>query len=96
MTAISPTPLRSRKSSIELDQSSRKVSKIKINGLDTEEMLFQGKETLGRHTDPVSVTIVVLPIKDKVVVLTEFVSAEDAKKSKDVVEKIIQSLKPAG
>jgi hypothetical protein len=31
-----------------------------------------------------------------VVFLTEFVSAEDAKKSKDVVEKIIQSLKPAG
>lgn len=29
-----------------------------------------------------------------VVVLTEFVSAEDAKKSKDVVEKIIQSLAP--
>ena len=80
---------------VEPDQSSKKVNKLKINGLDAEEMLFQGKETLGRHTDPVSITIVVLPIKDKVVVLTHFVATEDAKKSKEVVDKMIKSLKPA-
>jgi hypothetical protein len=81
---------------IEVDQASKKVSKIKVSGIEAEEMRFQGKETLGSHTSQSSIIIVRLAIKDKVVVLTEFVSAEDAKKSKDVVEKIIQSLKPAG
>ncbi len=79
---------------VELDQSSKKVKKVKLNGLDAEEMLFQGKEVFSRHTTPVLVTFVVLPIKGRVVVLTHYVPTEDAKKSKEAVEKIIQSLKP--
>lgn len=80
---------------VEVDRASKKVSRIKLNGMEAEEMHFQGKETLGRHINQSSIIIVRLPIKDKVVVLTEFVSAEDATKSKGMVEKIIQSLKAA-
>ena len=80
--------------SIEVDQASKKTSKIKVNGLDAEEMHFQGKETLGRHVNQVSIIVVRLPIKDKVVVLTANFGAENAKKAADEVEKIIQSLKP--
>lgn len=81
--------------SVEPDQSSKKVNKIEINGLDAQEMLFQGKETLGSHVTPVSITIIVVPIKDKVIVLTHFVSTEDESKSKEAVAKMIKSLKPA-
>jgi hypothetical protein len=84
-----------RDHSVEVDQASKKVSKIQINGIEAEKMQFEGKETLGKHTDPVSITIVTLPVKDKVVVLTEFVATEDAKKSREAVDKIIKSLKPA-
>lgn len=80
--------------SIEVDQASKKTSKIKVNGLDAEEMHFQGKETLGRHVNQVSIIVVRLPIKDKVVVLTANFGAENAKKAADEVEKVIQSLKP--
>ena len=80
---------------VEADQSSKKVNKIEINGLDAEEMLFQGKEKLGSHVTPVSITIIVVPIKDKVIVLTHFVSTEDESKSKEAVGKMVKSLKPA-
>jgi hypothetical protein len=36
-----------------------------------------------------------VPIKDKVVVLTYWVSTEDEKKHSDEVTKIVKSLKPA-
>jgi hypothetical protein len=81
--------------SVRLDPSSKKVTKVKINGMEGEEILFQGKEELGKHVTPVSVTIVVLPVKGKVVVLTHYVDTEGAKKSKEVIDKIINSLKPA-
>ncbi|MBA3962488.1 MAG: hypothetical protein H0X40_11375 [Chthoniobacterales bacterium] len=82
--------------SIEVDQASKKTSKIKVNGLDAEEMHFQGKETLGRHVNQVSIIVVRLPIKDKVVVLTANFAIENAKKVAEEVEKIIQSLKAVG
>jgi hypothetical protein len=76
---------------VELDQASKKENKFKINDLDAEEMLFQGKDEDG----PAAVSITFVPIKDKVVVLTYWVSTEDEKKHSEEVAKIVQSLKPA-
>ena len=76
---------------VELDQASKKTNKFKINDLDAEEMLFQGKDEDG----PAAVSITFVPIKDKVIVLTYWVSTADEKKHQEEVTKILKSLKPA-
>ncbi len=76
---------------VELDQSSKKENKFKINGLDAEELLFSGKDEDG----PASVSITFVPVKDKVLVVTYWVSTEDEKKHAVEVGKIVSSLKPA-
>jgi len=76
---------------VELDQSSKKENKFKINGLDAEELLFSGKDEDG----PASVSITFVPVKDKVLVVTYWVSTEDEKKHAAEVGKIVSSLKPA-
>lgn len=76
---------------VELDQSSKKENKLKINGLDAEEMLFQGKDEDG----PAAISITFVPIKDKLIVLTYWVSTADEKKHREEVSTIITSLKPA-
>lgn len=75
---------------VELDQSSKKENKFKINGLDAEEMIFQGKDEDG----PAAVSITFVPMKDKVIVLTYWVSTKDEKKHQEEVGKIVKSLKP--
>ena len=75
---------------VELDQASKKENKFKINGLDAEEMLFQGKDEDG----PAAVSITFVTIKDKLVVLTYWVSTEEEKKHQGEVTKIVKSLKP--
>ncbi len=75
---------------VELDKASKKENKFKINGLDAEEMLFQGKDEDG----PAAVSITFVTIKDKLLVLTYWVSTEDEKKHQEEVGKIVQSLKP--
>ncbi|MFL6583749.1 MAG: histidine kinase [Chthoniobacterales bacterium] len=74
---------------VDLDQSSKKENKFKVNGLDFEEMLFQGKDEDG----PAAVSITFVPIKDKVLVLTYWVSTEQESKHQDEVMKIIKSIK---
>ncbi|MDQ6622632.1 MAG: DUF1795 domain-containing protein [Verrucomicrobiota bacterium] len=76
---------------VVLDQSSKKENKFKVNGLDAEELVFQGKDEDG----PTSVSITMVPIKDKVLVLTYWVSTEDEAKHEEEVGKIVNSLKPA-
>jgi hypothetical protein len=76
---------------VELDQSTKKENKFKINGLDAEELLFQGKDEDGAA----AVSITFVPIKDKVIVLTYWVSTADEKKHQEEVGKIIKSLKPS-
>ncbi len=75
---------------VVLDQSSKKENKFKINGFDAEEMLFQGKDEDG----PAAVSITFVTMKDKVVVLTYWVSTEDETKHLEEVGKIVNSLKP--
>jgi hypothetical protein len=74
---------------VDLDESTKKENKFKINGLDAEEMLYQGKDEDG----PAAVSITFVPIKDKLLVITYWVSTEQEKKHSDEVGKIVQSLK---
>lgn len=75
---------------VELDDSSKKESKFKINNLDAEELLYQGKDEDG----PAAVSITFVPIKDKVLVLTYWVSTEKEAKHQEEVGKIVHSIKP--
>ena len=74
---------------VELDQDSKKENKFKVNGFDAEEMLFQGKDEDG----PAAVSITFVTIKDKIIVMTYWVSTEDEKKHQEEVGKIVKSLK---
>ena len=76
---------------VELDQASKKENKFKVNGLDAEELLFQGKDEDG----PAAVSITFVTIKDKIIVLTYWVSTNEEEKHQAEVGKIINSLKPA-
>ena len=74
---------------VELDQATKKENKFKLNGLDAEEMVFQGKDEDGAA----SVSITFVTIKDKLLVITYWVSTEEEKKHQDEVSKIIGTLK---
>jgi hypothetical protein len=75
---------------VELDKSTKKESKFKLNGEEVNELIYQGKDEDG----PCSVSISFVPIKDKIVVLTYWVTTEKETKHQDEVGKILQSLKP--
>ena len=75
---------------VELDQSTKKENKFKLNGVEVEELIFQGKDADG----PTSVSISFIPIKDKIVVVTYWVTTAKEKKHQEEVAKILTSLKP--
>jgi hypothetical protein len=75
---------------VELDQKSKTEDKFKIGDLEAQELTFQGKDEDG----PAAVSIAFIPIKDKVVVLTYWVSTDKEKEHSDEVGKILRSLKP--
>lgn len=75
---------------VELDQSSKKENKFKVNGLDADELLFQGKDEDGAT----SVSITFVPVKNKVLVITYWVAANKEDKHAEEVGKIVRSLKP--
>jgi hypothetical protein len=77
---------------VELDKSSKTEDKFKVGDIEAEELTFQGKDEDG----PAAVSIAFVPIKDKVVVLTYWVSTEQEKKHQEEVGKIVNSLKAAG
>jgi hypothetical protein len=76
---------------VQLDKSTQKENKFKLNGVEVSELIFQGKDEDG----PCSVSISFVPIKDKVIVLTYWVNTEQEKEHQQEVGKIVQSLKPA-
>jgi hypothetical protein len=57
---------------VTLDEKSKKEQKFKINGLDANELIFQGKDEDG----PASISITFVTVKDKVLVLTYWVSSD--------------------
>ena len=76
---------------VELNKDSKTESKFKIGDLEAEELTFQGKDEEG----PASVSIAFVTVKDKVVVLTYWVSTEKEKAHEEEVGKIVRSLKAA-
>src|SRR2546423_9116134 len=76
---------------VKLDQSSKKENKFKLNGEEVQELIFRGEDEDG----PCSVSISFVPIKNKVVVLTYWVTTEKEKEHQEEVGKILHSLKPA-
>jgi hypothetical protein len=76
---------------VQLDKSSKSEDKFKIGNLEAEELTYQGKDEDG----PAAVSIAFVTIKDKVVVLTYWVSTDKEKAHQDEVGKILRSLKPA-
>lgn len=75
--------------SVELDQSTRKENKFKIGGAEAQEILFQGKDEDG----PASVSITFVPMKDKMIVITYWVSTADEAKHSNEVGEIVKSIK---
>jgi hypothetical protein len=76
---------------VTLDKDSKKENKFELNGAEVNELLFEGKDEDG----PCAVSIAFVPVKDKVVVLTYWVTTEREKEHQEEVGKIVQSLKPA-
>jgi hypothetical protein len=76
---------------VELDKSSKKENKFKLNDVEVEELIFHGKDEDG----PCSVSISFIPVKDKIVVLTYWVTTSKEEKHQAEVGKIVQSIKPA-
>jgi hypothetical protein len=76
---------------VNLDQSTKKENKFKLHGVEVNELLFKGKDEDG----PTAVSIAFVPVKDKVVVLTYWVSTDKEEKHQEEVGKIVQSLKAA-
>ena len=76
---------------VELDESTKKEQKFKVNGLEASELLFQGKDEDG----PCGVSIVFVPVKNNLIILTYWVTTAQEEKHQVTVGKIINSLKPA-
>jgi Holliday junction resolvase len=75
---------------VKLDESSKKENKFKLNGEEVSELIFFGKDEDG----PCSISISFVPIKDKVIVLTYWVTTEKVKEHQEEVGKILHSIKP--
>ncbi len=76
---------------VELDESSKKENKFKINGMEATELLFQGKDADG----PCGVSISFIPMKNNLVILTYWVTTAEEAKHQATVGKIVNSLKAA-
>ena len=76
---------------VKLDKDSKKESKFDLNGTEVEELLFEGKDEDG----PCAVSIAFVPVKDKIVVFTYWVTTSKEKEHQGEVGKILRSLKPA-
>ena len=79
--------LKSR--NVVLDDSTKKENKFKAGSLDATELLFQGKDDDG----PTAVSIVFIPIKDKMVIITYWVETAKEKEHQKEVGTIVNSLK---
>ena len=74
---------------VTLDQSSKKENKFKAGAFDATELLFQGKDEDG----PAGVSIVFVPIKDKLIIMTYWVTTAKEKEHQMEVGNIVNSLK---
>jgi hypothetical protein len=78
-----------KKHNVTLDESTKKENKFKIGGLDATELLYQGKDEDG----PAAISICFVPIKDKLIIFTYWVTTAKEKEHLQEVGKIVNSLK---
>jgi hypothetical protein len=78
-----------KKQKVTLDESSKKENTFKIGGLDATELLFQGKDEDG----PAAISITFVPIKDKMIIFTYWVTTAKEKEHLKEVGTIVNSLK---
>lgn len=74
---------------VELDESTKKENKFKVGAFDATELLYQGKDEDG----PAAISIVFVPIKDKLIIMTYWVTTAKEKEHQAEVGKIVNSLK---
>lgn len=74
---------------VTLDESTKKENKFKVGSFDANELLFQGKDDDG----PAAISITFVPIKDKLVIITYWVTTAKEKEHQAEVGKIVNSLK---
>jgi len=74
---------------VVLDESTKKENKFKVGSYDATELLYQGKDDDG----PAGVSIVFIPIKDKMIILTYWVTTAKEKEHQQEVGKLVNSLK---
>lgn len=74
---------------VKFDQGSKKENKFKLNGADVSELIFAGEDEDG----PCSVSISFIPIKDRVVVLTYWVTTAKVEEHREEVGTILRSIK---
>jgi len=79
-----------KKHNVVLDDSTKKENKFKAGSFDATELLFQGKDDDG----PCAISICFVPIKDKMVIFTYWVTTAKEKEHLQEVGKIVNSLKP--
>jgi hypothetical protein len=74
---------------VELDESTKKENKFKVGAFDATELLYQGKDEDG----PAAISITFVPIKDKLIIMTYWVTTAKEKEHQAEVGKIVNSLK---
>ena len=74
---------------VTLDESAKKENKFKIGNLDASELLYQGKDEDG----PAAISICFVPIKNKLIIFTYWVTTAKEKEHLEEVGKIVNSLK---
>src|SRR3954468_15957990 len=74
---------------VTLDDSTKKENKFKVGSFDANELLYQAKDEEG----PAGVSITFVPIKDKLVIITYWVTTAKEKEHQQEVGKIVNSLK---
>jgi hypothetical protein len=79
-----------KKQKVTLDESTKKENKFKIGSLDATELLYQGKDEDG----PAAISICFVPIKDKMIIFTYWVTTAKEKEHLKEVGTIVNSLKP--
>jgi hypothetical protein len=75
---------------VNIDDATKKENKFKIGSLEATELLFQGKDEDG----PCAISICFVPIKDKMIIFTYWVTTAKEKEHLQEVGKIVNSLKP--
>jgi hypothetical protein len=78
-----------KKHNVTLDESTKKENKFKIGAFDATELLYQGKDEDG----PAAISICFVPIKDKLIIFTYWVTTAKEKEHLEEVGKIVNSLK---